>query len=145
MSGRTPVAGDCTGMSSLLNWCETKFKFVSRIISGSTPESGNPDYWDGPITWLTPVDLGNRGSDAICDSARRLTLAGVKAAGLEILPSGTIVISTRAPIGSVGLLACEATTNQGCKAVVPGERLIDSKFTLAVNFPVTNIKHVILC
>ncbi|MFO1430532.1 MAG: restriction endonuclease subunit S [Candidatus Competibacteraceae bacterium] len=115
-------------MSSIINWRETKFKFVSRIISGGTPQSGNPDYWDGPITWLTPVDLGNKGSDAIYESARRLTTAGVKAAGLEILPSGTVVISTRAPIGSVGLLACEATTNQGCKAVIPEERLINSKF-----------------
>jgi len=109
-------------------WRATKFKFVGDIVAGGTPDSGNPAYWDGPVPWLTPVDLGKNGSDALSGSERTLTSVGVKAAGLDILPSGSIVISTRAPIGSVGLLACEATTNQGCKAIVPVARELDSKF-----------------
>lgn len=109
-------------------WRLTKFKFVGDIISGGTPESGKVEYWDGPVSWLTPVDLGKKGSDVISGSARTITDAGVKSAGLAILPPGSIVISTRAPIGSVGLLACEATTNQGCKALVPDKSELDSKF-----------------
>ena len=117
-------------------WRATKIKFTARTVAGGTPESGNPDYWDGSVPWLTPVDLGNEGNDAITTSKRKLTEAGVRAAGLERLPSGSIVISTRAPIGSVGLLACEAVTNQGCKALVPDTRALDSHygFYLAVDF-----------
>lgn len=114
---------------NLNNWRLTKFKFVGDIISGGTPESGKVEYWDGPVPWLTPVDLGKNGSDVIYGSARTITTAGVKAAGLAILPHGSIVVSTRAPIGSVGLLACEATTNQGCKALVPDKSELDSKFS----------------
>ncbi len=109
-------------------WQSTKIKFASKVMAGGTPQSSVPDYWDGPIPWLTPVDLGKKGSCAIEGSSRTLTHAGVAAAGLYILLPGTIVISTRAPIGSVGLLACEATTNQGCKAIFPDKRKLDSKF-----------------
>ena len=114
--------------STSSNWCTTKIKFVSNVISGGTPQSTNPDYWDGSIPWLTPVDLGKEGSDKISGSGRTITHDGVTAAGLNILPLGSIVISTRAPIGSVGLLACEATTNQGCKAIIPSVHKLDSKF-----------------
>jgi type I restriction enzyme S subunit len=110
------------------SWRATKLKFAGRVVGGGTPESGNPDYWDGSVPWLTPVDLGNDRSDAIIGSKRMLTEAGVKAAGLERLPVGSVVFSTRAPIGSVGLLACKAVTNQGCKALVPDTRELDSRF-----------------
>lgn len=109
-------------------WRAKKLKYVGRVVAGGTPESGNPDYWDGPVPWLTPVDLGNEQNDAIKATKRTLTDAGVKAAGLERLPIGSVVFSTRAPIGSVGLLACEAVTNQGCKALVPDVRELDSRF-----------------
>jgi len=118
------------------SWRTTKVKFVSDVISGGTPQSANPDYWDGPVPWLTPVDLGKEGSDAISGSSRTITHDGVSAAGLDILPPGSIVISTRAPIGSVGLLVCEATTNQGCKAIVPSVRKLDSKFAYYFAFDV---------
>ena len=110
------------------NWFTTKIKFVSEVISGGTPQSSNPDYWDGPVLWLTPVDLGKEGCDNINNSGRTITYDGVVASGLSILPVGSIILSTRAPIGSVGLLACEATTNQGCKAIVPNFRKFYSKF-----------------
>ncbi|MCY2987445.1 MAG: restriction endonuclease subunit S [Planctomycetota bacterium] len=122
-----------TGLSN--NWRPTKLKFVGRVVAGGTPDSGNPDYWDGPVPWLTPVDLGNELNDAITRSKRTLTEAGVRAAGLERLPIGSVVVSTRAPIGSVGLLACEAVTNQGCKALVPDTHRLDSRhgFYLALD------------
>ncbi|MFA6970304.1 MAG: restriction endonuclease subunit S [Gallionella sp.] len=114
------------------SWRATKLKFTGRVVGGGTPESGNPSYWDGSVPWLTPVDLGNERSDVITASKRMLTEAGVKAAGLERLPIGSVVFSTRAPIGSVGLLACEAVTNQGCKALVLDTRELDSRFCFYV-------------
>ena len=110
------------------SWRPTKLKFTGRVVAGGTPESGNPHYWDGTVPWLTPVDLGNERNDTITASKRTLTEAGVRAAGLERLPIGSVVFSSRAPIGSVGLLACEAVTNQGCKALVPDSRELDSRF-----------------
>lgn len=138
------------------NWLTTKIKFISTVISGGTPQSTNPDYWDGSVPWLTPVDLGKKGSEKISSSDRKITDAGVAAAGLSILPVGSIVISTRAPIGSMGLIACEATTNQGCKAIVPDSRKIESKFAYyftlnnaekfgPVNFPVIAYEFAANC
>jgi type I restriction enzyme S subunit len=109
-------------------WRTTKVKFVSNVISGGTPQSSNPNYWEGVMPWLTPVDLGKEGSYSIDSSNRTITTEGVAAAGLVILPPGSVVISTRAPIGSVGRLVCEATTNQGCKAIVPDVRKLHSAF-----------------
>jgi type I restriction enzyme S subunit len=110
------------------NWRSTKIKFISKVISGGTPQSANPNYWDGPVPWLTPIDLGKKGSASIGSSGRTITHDGVSEAGLDILPLGSVIISTRAPIGSVGLITCEATTNQGCKAIVPNQGKLDSKF-----------------
>ena len=90
---------------------------ICRIISGSTPKTGIPEYWDGDKKWVTPAELSE--SDYIInDTQRKLTEAGVKAAGLTLLPEGTVILSSRAPIGKVAIAGCEMYCNQGFKNLV---------------------------
>ncbi len=104
------------------HWEVRRLKTVSRISAGGTPASTERSYWDGDVIWLCPTDLGKANQRSITCSARKITLEGVKAANLDTLPVGSLVISTRAPVGSLGLLDVEATTNQGCKGVVFDKR-----------------------
>lgn len=101
------------------HWEVKRLKHVAGIVPGGTPDSKRPEYWDGEIVWLTPVDLGKADCMHTASSARRLTAEGVLAAGLSLAPEGSCALSTRAPIGSVSRLTCEGTANQGCKLIIP--------------------------
>lgn len=103
-------------------------KRLFSIINGSTPKSDTPEYWDGEIPWITPIDLNNDDSKFIKSSNRSITDAGLNSCGTSITPAGTIVISCRAPIGSIGITLNETCTNQGCKSLVKKSGLISEKF-----------------
>ena len=104
-------------------WKQTKLKFISRIVCGSTPESSETSYWDGDISWITPADMGDYGR--ISHGARFLTENGYNSCGTEIVPVGSIVVSCRAPIGKINITTAELCTNQGCKSIV---RDADNRF-----------------
>lgn len=90
---------------------------ICQIISGSTPKTGVQEYWNGDKKWITPAELSE--SDYIIyDTERKLTDAGVKSAGLTPLPKGTVILSSRAPIGKVAIAGCEMYCNQGFKNLV---------------------------
>jgi type I restriction enzyme S subunit len=108
-------------------WRWAKLGEVCQVIGGSTPSTGNSDYWDGDIVWVTPTDLGKLDGQVISSSSRRITSAGYQSCGTQILPPGTVVMSSRAPIGHVGIAGVPLSTNQGCKSFVPGPD-VDSVF-----------------
>ncbi len=101
------------------HWEVRRLRSVAKIVSGATPASNTPEYWDGDIVWLTPEDLGRLTSRRIDSSARRLTNDGYKSCGTTIAPIGSIALSTRAPIGHIGILDIPACVNQGCRLLVP--------------------------
>lgn len=96
-------------------------------MGGTTPSTAIEEYWNGDVVWVTPSDLGRMASPDIVTSGRRITDAGFMAAGLEMVPAGSVVLSTRAPIGHLGIARVPVCTNQGCKCLVPG-RDTDSEF-----------------
>jgi len=100
------------------HWEIKKIKYLFKVVNGSTPKSGVEDYWDGDIVWVTPDDLGNLLSSYISESARMLTIEGYKNCGTTLVPKGSIVISTRAPIGHLAIADVELCTNQGCKSLI---------------------------
>jgi type I restriction enzyme S subunit len=108
-------------------WKWRTFKEVSSVVGGSTPDTGNSKYWDGEIIWITPTDLGKASDIYINSSIRKITQLGYDNSGTEMLPLGSIVMSSRAPIGYLGIVAVPLCTNQGCKSFVPG-RDLDSMF-----------------
>ncbi len=108
---------------------------VSRIVGGSTPSSSVQEYWNGNILWVTPTDLSAIVGRTINDSARKITQQGFASAGLEMLPAGSVVMSSRAPIGYLAIAGRPLATNQGCKSFVPSESLIIPEFLyLALSF-----------
>jgi type I restriction enzyme, S subunit len=90
-----------------------------KIVNGATPASGNPDFWDGNIVWVTPADLGELRAREIAGSSRHITEAGYASCGTSLAPPGSLVLSTRAPIGALGIATVPICTNQGCKTLVP--------------------------
>ncbi|MFX4315323.1 hypothetical protein F8O53_26040, partial [Enterobacter sp. 63] len=100
------------------NWNIASIKYTSKIINGSTPKSDVEGYWDGDITWITPTDLSQKEDIYIKSSIRKLTNNGLNSCGASLVPAHSLIISTRAPIGSLALTLSEACTNQGCKSLV---------------------------
>ena len=90
---------------------------ICEIVGGSTPKSDVPEYWDGNIKWITPAEL-NDDSYIINDSVRKLTPLGVQKTGLSPFPAGTVILSSRAPIGKVAIAGCEMYCNQGFKNLI---------------------------
>jgi len=99
------------------HWRAERLKSVFKIVNGSTPKSSNPDYWDGDIVWITPDDLGKLHSDTIKDSERAISKKGYLSCGTTLVPGGSLVVSTRAPVGYVGIAGAELCTNQGCRSL----------------------------
>ena len=95
---------------------------LAEFVLGSTPKSSEPEYWDGDVKWITPAELEDT-SFVIYDSVRHITEAGVKAAGLKPFPAGTVIFSTRAPIGKTAIAGCDMYCNQGFKNLICGPRL----------------------
>ncbi len=95
---------------------------ICEIVSGSTPKSSVPDYWDGDITWITPAEL-DEDSYIIYDSVRKITELGVRKTGLTAFPAGTVILSSRAPIGKVAIAGCEMYCNQGFKNLICSEKI----------------------
>ena len=92
-----------------------------RVETGTTPSTKNPDYWKGGcINWFTPMDLSKlNGRILIEESERKITHKALKECNLTLMPKGSIILSTRAPVGYVAVLEQEGTFNQGCKGLIP--------------------------
>ena len=99
-------------------WRELRVSEFAEVIGGTTPPTSDPSYFGGDIPWLTPKDLSNFQGRYIARGERNLTREGVEAAGLRILPSGTVLLSTRAPIGYVAIAKNPITTNQGFRSLI---------------------------
>lgn len=95
---------------------------ICEIVSGSTPKTGIAEYWDGNLKWITPAEIDDE-SYIITDSARKLTELGVKKTGFSSFPSGTVILSSRAPIGKVAIAGCEMYCNQGFKNLICSDRI----------------------
>lgn len=90
---------------------------VCTIVSGSTPKTSVASYWDGNIKWITPAEL-NEDTFYIMDSVRHITEEGKEKTGLSYLPTGTVILSSRAPIGKTAIAGCEMCCNQGFKNLI---------------------------
>lgn len=99
------------------SWKVVSTKFLFQILSGATPDSSIPEYWDGDITWITPADYKTK--DVYVDSGRRcLSKIGFDSCSTSMISAGSIIFSKRAPIGSVAINQTDLCTNQGCLSCV---------------------------
>ena len=98
-------------------WIVKKLKYAFlRIVGGSTPNSTEPIFWDGDVVWVTPTDVSK--TTRLRDSLRRITQEGLLSCSSELVPPGSIIITSRAPVGNAALAETELCTNQGCKALI---------------------------
>jgi type I restriction enzyme S subunit len=96
---------------------------VASVVSGGTPDTANPSYWGGEVVWVTPKDLGRPRNIEVDSSERHLTAEAVSRSSARILPAGTVLLSSRAPIGHLGIAAQPLATNQGFKNIICGPHL----------------------
>ena len=99
---------------------------VCTVVSGSTPKSNNEEYWGGNNKWITPAELKND-SYFVYDTERHITEKAIKDTSLKLLPKGTVLLSSRAPIGKVAIVGNEMFCNQGFKNLVCSQ-VIDNKY-----------------
>ncbi|WP_270502088.1 restriction endonuclease subunit S [Kluyvera ascorbata] len=93
---------------------------VGEIVGGGTPKSDNPQYWaKNGIKWLTPADLYGLKGKYISSGARDISPAGLSNSSARLMPKGSVLFSSRAPIGYVAIADAELSTNQGFKSCVP--------------------------
>ena len=101
------------------HWGVAPLKVLAQVVNGATPDSGAPAYWDGDIAWFTPADLDNEIATELVEPRRRITADGLANCAARLTPAGSVVLSTRAPVGSVGVTRMPSATNQGCRSLVP--------------------------
>ena len=101
-------------------WAIGTISDLGTVVGGSTPSKAKPEYYtESGIAWITPKDLSINKSKFVSHGENDITELGLKNSSAAIMPEGTVLFSSRAPIGYIAIAAGEVTTNQGFKSVVP--------------------------
>jgi type I restriction enzyme S subunit len=100
---------------------------IGDIVSGATPKTTVAENFGGAIPWLTPADLSGYTQKYISRGKRNLTQLGYDSCSTQIMPSGTVLFSSRAPIGYTAIAKNPICTNQGFKSIVP-KPFVNSEF-----------------
>ena len=95
---------------------------ICEVVSGSTPKTSIEPYWDGDIKWITPAEI-KEDSFYLYDSERHITDLAVQKTNLNLLPAGTVILSSRAPIGKTAIAGTEMYCNQGFKNLICSDKI----------------------
>jgi type I restriction enzyme, S subunit len=107
-----------------MKWDRFKLDEICEVVGGTTPSTTNSDYWEGDNIWLSPVDLPAVGTiTEITQSKKMITAKAIKDCSLRVLPVGSLVFSTRASIGKIGIVKKPLVTNQGFTNLIPSKRV----------------------
>ena len=106
------------------NWSECTLSDIGSVVAGGTPSKSKPEYYaDQGIAWITPKDLSVNKSKFISHGENDISELGFSKSSAAKMPAGTILFSSRAPIGYIAITQNEVTTNQGFKSVIPNENI----------------------
>ena len=115
----TPFGGEIPS-----NWREGTISDLGDVVGGSTPSKSKPEYYsDQGIAWITPRDLSANRNKFISKGAEDITELGLGNSSARLMPRGTVLFSSRAPIGYIAVAKNEVSTNQGFKSIVPRENV----------------------
>lgn len=103
-----------------MGWPLIRIGDCCEVVSGATPKTDVAEFWDGSILWATPKDISRLNGAVLIDTPDKITEAGYKSCSTRLLPAGSVLVSSRAPIGLVAIAGREMCTNQGFKSLVPG-------------------------
>jgi len=105
-------------------WKHGTISDLGKVVGGSTPPKAKSEYYTSHgIAWITPKDLSNNKSKFITHGENDITELGLKNSSASIMPKGTVLFSSRAPIGYIAIADGDVTTNQGFKSIVPVETI----------------------
>ncbi len=112
-----------------MKWSTPALGQIATITGGSTPSRTQAEYWNGSIPWLTPTDLPmpGKGIADVSDTAGKITEKGLAAISAPLLPVGTVLFSSRATIGKLGISRVPLATNQGFANFIP-KKFVDAKY-----------------
>ena len=106
------------------SWREGTISDLGKVIGGSTPSKTKAEYYtEHGIAWVTPKDLSINRSKFIARGADDITELGLRNSSARLMPRGTVLFSSRAPIGYIAIASGEVCTNQGFKSIVPRDNV----------------------
>ena len=103
-------------------WKVEPLYYLGQIYSGGTPDTEVEEYWNGDIAWCTPSDITKLDTKYIESTDVKITVKGLKESSATLLPLRSIVVCTRATIGTAAICSTEIATNQGFKNIIPNEK-----------------------
>ena len=111
-----------------MSWPKVKLKDCCKVVGGATPKRNVPEYWESDdIPWVTPKDVSNLTDKTLLDAPEYISQLGFDKCATYLLPKGSILLTSRAPIGNVAIAGKDMCTNQGFKSLVAGEG-VDSTY-----------------
>src|SRR3989344_6684584 len=113
---------------STIEWREVLLEEICKIVSGSTPSTSNPEYWDGTINWVTPAEVIDGNNWYYYKTQRKISDKGLKSCSSELFPKGTVMLTSRAPIGKVAIAGTEMCSNQGFKNLICDTKQINPEY-----------------
>lgn len=109
-------------------WIEATISSIGSVVGGGTPSTRHDEYYDGDIAWITPKDLSGHHGRYISHGERSISIEGYDNSSAQMLPAGTVLFSSRAPIGYIAIAKNELCTNQGFKSIIPKQDVCNSDF-----------------
>jgi type I restriction enzyme, S subunit len=106
-----------------MGWIASTIGQEVEVVGGSTPSTKDAEYWGGDIAWATPKDLSSLSTPVLLSTERQITEAGLSQIGSGLLPVGTVLLSSRAPIGYMAIAQLPVAVNQGFIAMICKKRL----------------------
>jgi len=122
-------------------WKLYKVSDFAEVVGGGTPSTNDQTNFGEDIPWITPKDLSTHQSRYISRGERSLSAKGLAGSSAKRLPAGTVLVSSRAPIGLTAVALNEVSTNQGCRSLIPKADLADSEFVYYLMTASTDYLH----
>src|SRR4026209_1303067 len=108
------VAVDVTLGSLREGWANARADDIATVVGGGTPKTSDPEYFaEAGHVWITPTDLSGLSTLYVARGQRSISDKGLRESAARLIPSGSVVMSSRAPIGYVAIATTELSTNQG--------------------------------
>ena len=127
------------GLPESWHWC--RLRSLGQIVGGGTPSTANQMFWNGSIPWLSPADLTGYTGMYITHGKKNITEEGLEKSSAVLMPAGSVLYSSRAPIGYVIISKNSISTNQGFKSLVPAIVGMSEFYYFALKARTTDIKQ----
>ena len=121
------------------SWDVKSIADIAEVYNGATPSTTDEENYGGDVVWITPKDLSTQQQKFIYHGERNISHKGYESCSTHLLPSNTVLMSSRAPIGLLAIAKTELCTNQGFKSFVPRN---DNEATYLYYYIQTHIRQI---